>query len=330
MSAPRSTTEGKREATAFAPATVANVAVGFDILGHSLRGPGDRVTARRRVGASGPHDGFAGGPNAVRITAISGAVTALPHEPERNTAGRAVQALLAAARPGFGIELAIEKGIPLSSGLGGSAASAVAALVAANALLPEPLPRAALYPFALLGEAAASGAAHGDNVGPALFGGLVLVTAERAVALPVPDAIVCTVVHPRIELETRRAREVLREPFPIAAIVGQSANLALVLHGLHTGDLELVRQGLSDVLVEPRRAPLIPGFAAVQRAALDHGALGASISGGGPSVFGWFADLAAATEAGAAMRAAFAAVGLDSTAYTSPVAGPAARLESVR
>jgi homoserine kinase len=305
-------------AIAFAPATVANIAVGFDLLGHSLRGPGDRVTAQKSELPG------------VRITSITGTVTALPREPERNTAGRAVQALLAHTEPGFGIDLAIEKGIALSSGLGGSAASAVAALVATNALLPAPLQAAELYPFALLGEAAASGAPHGDNVGTALLGGLVLATAERPIALPVPVTLITVVVHPHFELETRRTREVLRDPFPLADVVQQTGNLALVLSGLFTGDLQLVRQGLRDVLVEPRRRALIPGFAEVKRAALDHGALGASISGGGPSVFGWFENEQQVAGAGKAMQAAFAAAGCESTVHVSPVAGPGPRLEQLR
>jgi len=306
------------EATAFAPATIANVAVGFDLLGHSIAGPGDRVTARRtdRPG--------------VTIASIDGVVDELPTETERNTAGRAVLALCAAAAPDLGVELSIDKGIPLSSGLGGSAASAVAALVATNTLLPEPLATAALYPFALRGEAAASGAAHGDNVGPALLGGLVMATATGAQPLPLPDGLWCAVVHPDLELETRRAREVLREPFELDAVVRQQANLALVLTGLHCGDLDAVRRGLRDELVEPRRAPLIPGFAAVQQAARDHDALGASISGGGPSVFGWFGDEAAARRAAPAMQRAFAAAGLDSEAHLSPVRGPAAHVEQPR
>ncbi|MCA8977625.1 MAG: homoserine kinase, partial [Planctomycetes bacterium] len=210
------------------------------------------------------------------------------------------------------------------------AASAVAALIACNALLPAPLETAALYPFALAGEALASGSAHGDNVGPCLLGGLVMATAERIRPLPVPAALHCAVVHPDLELETRRAREVLREPFALELVVRQQCNLALVLQGLHGGDLGAIGEALGDVLVEPRRAPLVPGFAAVQRAAREHSALGASISGGGPSVFAWFDDQIAAAHAATAMQAAFATVGLSSQSYLSPVAGPAAHLEDAR
>lgn len=307
-----------REAIAFAPASVANVAVGFDILGHSIVGLGDRVTARR-VAAPG-----------VRIVAIRGSAVPLPMESERNTAGRAVADLLAAQEPGFGIELEIDKGIAAGSGLGSSAASAVAGVVAANALLAEPLGARALYPFALAGEAVASGSAHGDNVGPLLLGGLVLATLARLEAIPVPAGLTCAVVHPDLVVETRRAREALRAPYAIGDFVRQSTNLALVLTGCFRGDLELIGSGLRDDLVEPRRAHLVPGLAAVQAAARAHGALGASLSGSGPSVFGWFQDVPSAERAGAAMQAAFAKVGLESRVYVSPVAGPAARVESAR
>jgi homoserine kinase len=305
-------------ATAFAPASVGNIGVGFDLLGHSITGPGDLARVHR---AATP---------GVRITALHGIAGAerLPREPEHNTAGRALLELLALARPGFGFDLELEKGIPLGSGLGGSAASCVAALVAANALLPEPLPRAALYPLALDGESVASGSRHGDNVAPMLFGGIVLATSDRVIPLDCPLPLACAVVHPDQVLETRRARAVLAEPYALADVVRHGAHLALFLTGLQRGDAELLRAGLHDVLVEPRRAALIPGFAAVKAAALDHGALGASISGAGPSVFGWFLDLASAERAAAAMQAAFREAGFASRAHVSPVAGPRAELRA--
>jgi homoserine kinase len=222
--------------------------------------------------------------------------------------------------------LHLHKGIPLGSGMGGSAASCVAALVAANALLDEPLSREALYPFALTGEAVASGSRHGDNVGPLLLGGLVLTTRHRLVRIPVPAGWHCALVHPHYVLETRTARAALDGDYALSQFVAQSENLALVLAGCFRGDAALVREGLSDVLVEPRRAPLIPGFARVKQAALDHAALGASISGAGPSIFGWFEHQAQAEAASLAMAAAFADAGLASDRLVSPIDGPAARL----
>lgn len=299
---------------AFSPASIGNACVGFDLLGHSIEGPGDTVTVRR---IDDP---------AVRIRAIRGLDLVLPLDAQRNTAGRALIALRAALDLPFGLEIEIEKGIPLGSGMGGSAASCVAALVAANALLDEPLPREALYPFALDGETAASGSRHGDNVGPMLLGGLVLTTTERMVRIDVPDAWHCVLVHPEQILETRRAREALKGDYTLSEFVAQSANLAQVLVGCMTGDEDLVRAGFADVLIEPRRAPLIPGFAQVKQAALDAGAFGASISGAGPSVFAWFATRAEAEAAAAPMQAAFAQAGFTSQSYVSPVAGPRAEV----
>ena len=306
---------GFREALAFAPASVGNVAVGFDLLGHALEGAGDRVLARRRAAPG------------VSVRAISGSPMPLPLEVERNTAGRAVQALWRARGIEFGVELDIDKGIPLGSGMGGSAASAVAGLVAANALLPVPLPAAELYPFALEGEFAASGGRHGDNVAPSLLGGLVLASAAGCIDLPVPAGMTCLLVHPDLVVETRVARARLREPYPLSAFVAQSEALALFLCGLHRGDPRLLRAGLKDVLVEPRRAELIPGFAEVKQSMLDHGAIGASISGAGPSVFSWFETPAAAERALPDAVQAFARAGLSATGLISPVASRGARLE---
>lgn len=312
MSASPTDAEPKRyEARAFAPASIGNIGVGFDLLGHAIEGPRD-VAIVRRIAAP-----------EVRIAAIRGdvaGVDALPLEAERNTAGRALIALRESLGLDHGFEVELEKGIPLGSGLGGSAASCVAALIAANAVLDAPLSRDALYPFALQGEAVASGSLHGDNVAPMLLGGVVLATQDRMIPLQVPTWLYCVVVHPDQVLETRRARAALSEPYPLSQFVEQSTHLALFLTGLQRGDIALIREGLHDVLVEPRRASLIPGFAEVKAAALANDALGASISGAGPSVFAWFASKENADAAAPSMRAAFVAAGYDARAYVSPVA----------
>ena len=304
----------RSQATAFSPASVGNIGVGFDILGHSIVGAGDRATVRRIAEPQ------------VRIAAIRGSTVELPHEAAANTAGAALIALRETLQLPFGFEIELDKGIALGSGMGGSAASCVAALVAANALLDEPLAPAALYPYAVTGEAVASGGRHGDNVGPMLLGGVVLATAEHVVPVPVPAEWTCVLVHPDAVLETRRARAALAGAYELRQFVAQSANLSLVLAGCWRGDAALVRAGLEDVLVEPRRAPLIGGFAAVKQAALAGDAMGASISGAGPSVFAWFATEAQARAAAPAMAAAFAAAGFTSQTYISPVAGPAAQV----
>ena len=301
-------------ATAFSPASIGNVAVGFDILGQSIAGIGDRVTVTRIEDAL------------VRVDAIHGCVRNLPLDPMLNTAGRALVAMREALHLPFGFAIELDKGIALGSGMGGSAASCVAALVAANALLDKPLAVHELYPFALDGEAVSSGSRHGDNVGPMLLGGLVLAAHGRLLRIQVPDAWHSVVVHPQAVLETRRAREALRGSYELGEFVEQSANLALVLSGCLRGDAELVRAGLADVLVEPRRAPLIRGFHAVKQAALAHDAMGASISGAGPSVFAWFEHIAAAESAAAKMCAAFEQAGFACEAFVSPINGPAAQV----
>ncbi len=303
-------------ARAFAPASIGNVAVGFDVLGQALEGVGDVATVTRT------RDG------AVRVTAIRGVVTKLPTRANANTAGRALihlQRRLRDRRIGFEIEL--DKGIPLGSGMGGSAASAVAALVAANALLDGPLPVETLYELAMEGEAAASGSKHGDNVAPMLLGGITIAPLHGApVRVPVPKGVHLAVVHPHFVLETRRARAALKGRYELSEFVHQSEGLALFLAGCFTSDLALVRRGLRDVLVEPRRARLIPGFARVKEAALDAGALGSSISGAGPSVFAWFESKEAAKRGGAAMAEAFRSVRLDADVHLSKADAKGARL----
>lgn len=303
-----------KEARAFAPASIGNVAVGFDMLGHALVGAGDTATVRLTTSGT------------VRVTAIRGVVADLPTRAKDNTAGRALLGL-AKLRPGVGFEVELDKGIPLGSGMGGSAASAVAALVAANSLLAKPVPLETLYDLAMDGEAAASGSKHGDNVAPMLLGGLVIAPARGVpVRVPVPSTLFCALVHPHFVLETRKSRAALKGAYELHDFVVQSEGLALLLAGCWNKDFELIRRGFRDVLVEPRRARLIPGFARVKEAALDFGALGSSISGGGPSVFAWFDSKAKAQKAGDAMAQAFRSVKLGADVLVSKVAAPGARV----
>lgn len=301
-------------ATAFAPASVGNVASGFDLLGHAVDGPGDTVTASKTARPG------------VVIETITGLAEGLPLESDTNTAAVAVQALLDSVEPGFGVRLKIHKGIPLCSGLGGSAASATAGVVAANALLVEPLAREALYPFALAGESVASGEAHGDNLGPQLLGGLVLATHDHLLRLPVPESLHAVVVHPEFQVATREAREALREPFDLATIVTQQAHLAELICGCYENDIKRLARGLIDVMIEPRRASLIPGLLKVKAAAMAAGALGSAISGAGPTVVAWFEGREHGAEAAQAMRAAFERAGLATQSWLTPVNAPGARL----
>ncbi len=306
--------EPPHQATASAPACVGNVAVGFDFLGHTILGPQDQATIRRIPDPL------------VRISRIRGITRDIPLAAAQNTAGAALISLRRALNLSFGFEIELNKGIPLASGMGGSAASCVAALVAANALLEEPVSPDMLYQCAFDGESLASGARNGDNIGPMLFGGLVIATPEHVIPVPVPPHLHCVLVHPDLQLETRRARRVLKDPYKLTDVVQQTINLALVLSGCYRNDASLIRSGMQDHLIEPRRAPLIPGFEEVKRAALDARALGAGISGAGPSVFAWFTSESQARTAVADMQLAFSRNGITSDAWVSRVAGPAARV----
>jgi homoserine kinase len=295
------------DVTAFAPATVANVGIGFDILGHTVEAVGDRVRIRR---IDEP---------VVRIRAITGVAGDLPVEPMHNTAGRAVQAMHAALSLNHGFELDIDKGIPLASGMGGSAASAVAAVVAANALLEQPIPRIQLLKFAMEGEIVASGSAHIDNIAPCIFGGLVLTVGidnPRVKQIPVPPSLRCVLVHPHMFLGTREARAILKTEITRSDFIWQSANLAGFISGCYSNDLDMIRDSFNDVIIEPQRHSLIPGFKDVQRGAMSAGALGCSISGAGPTIFAW-AEIQQAEAVRGAMVAAFTAHGLKSDYWIS-------------
>lgn len=309
-----------KQATAFAPASTSNLAVGFDLLGHALEEPGDRITVRRIPRPE------------VRIERILGCTTELPLDPTTNTATVGLIRMIDDLGLDFGFELEISKGIPLGSGIGGSAASAVAAVTAANALLPMPLDESELFHYALVGEMIASGAAHGDNLAPALFGGLVLVRGLEPleiVRVPVPEPWRCTIVRPHLRIDTRRAREVLPESVSLETQTRQAANLAGFIAGCYEGDPDIVRGSLQDLIIEPHRAHLIPGFVEAQRAALEAGALGASISGAGPSLFAWSVDDGVATEIAGAMVKAFAERGLEADQWVSPIMARGAHLLEV-
>jgi homoserine kinase len=243
----------------------------------------------------------------------------LPLAAEKNTAGMAVLAMCRELALPYGFDLEIEKGIPLGSGLGGSAASAVAGIVAATALVGERLDRTELLKFAMQGEAVASGSVHVDNIAPSLYGGLVLTVGidnPFVKQIPVPDTIRCVLVHPHMVLPTREARAILSKTVPLADVIWQQANLAGFLAGCFTNDIALIRESLLDVVIEPQRQVLIPGFAEVKQAALAAGALGGSISGAGPTVFAWV-DEADAEKVRSGMVDAFARHGLDTDSWVS-------------
>jgi homoserine kinase len=269
---------GRQSATAFAPASAANVAIGFDILGFSVDVLGDQVTVKRTEKPG------------VVISGSAGVVKDIPREPERNTAGRALLAMQEALKPDFGFDAFITKGIPLGSGLGGSAASAVAAVVAANAVLDKPLSKLELLQFAMQGEKVSSGSLHVDNISPSLFGGLVLTVGidnPRVKQIPVPTGIRAILVHPHLFLSTKQARGILKREVTMSDFIWQTANLAGFISGCYTNDLDMIRASFEDVVIEKQRSQLIPGFDAVRQGALAAGALGCTISGAGPTMFAW-------------------------------------------
>jgi len=310
----------ERSVTVFAPATVANVAVGFDVLGFALDGVGDRVTLTLDESSSG-----------LTIESISGVEVDLPKEADRNTATVALAALVRGCGVETGLAVALQKGIPLGSGMGGSAASAVAAVVAADRLFRLDLSREELLRYALEGERVASGAAHADNAAPCLWGGLTAAIAHdppEVVRLPVPDALVCTLVHPRMRIETRAAREVLPREIPLGAWVEQSMHLCGFLVGCFEGDLSRMGRSMVDRIVGPARSSLIPGHDRARDGAVRAGALGFGIAGSGPSVFAWSSSPDTARAVERELRAAFAAAGLDTDSWISPVSRRGARVES--
>jgi homoserine kinase len=303
---------------AYAPATVSNVACGFDVLGFALDSPGDVVMAE------------AAAMRGVAIADIEGDGGRLSRDPARNTAGAAAEALLTRLGAARGIRLTIHKGLPLASGVGSSGASAVAAVVAVNELLGRPAPLDLLLECAMAGEIAGCGAAHPDNVAPALYGGFVLARTAQPpdiVRLPVPEGLSCAVLHPHLEVETGAARRLLGDTVPLRDAIRQWGNVGGLVAGLFLNDLPLVARALEDHVAEPKRAPLVPAFATVKQAAKAAGALGCSLSGSGPSIFALCASPDRAELAGEAMRTAFVTTtGIEADLWVSPVGRRGARI----
>lgn len=304
----------------FAPASVGNAIVGFDILGLCLERPGDEIIARKSATAG------------LKITKITqsavaklgtNGTTKLPTDPTKNTAGVAAQALLNhLGRPDEGIELEIHKKMPFGSGLGSSAASAVGATFAVSELLRTGLSKRELLPFACLGEQVASGGFHADNVAPSMIGGVVLIRDNATLdvhRLHLPKGLQAVVVYPHISILTKTAREILRPDLPLKTHICQNANIAAFVIAMYNSDLELIRRSLRDEVIEPQRASLIPNFYEVQAAAFDEGALGCSISGAGPSIFALCPNTLAAENAGAAMQAVFRKNKIESTVFLSAI-----------
>ncbi len=295
----------------YAPATVANVACGFDIFGFAVNHPGDEVVLEKK---STP---------GIVIKEITGDDGRLPKTVEKNTAGIAIQKFLThIGREDQGFELSLHKDMPLGSGLGSSAASAVAGVFAANELMGRPLSQKDLLPFAMEGERVACGSAHADNVGPSLLGGFIVIRSYDPldiIQVPVPSDLYASIVHPQIEVNTKDARGILDKEISLSTTITQMGNVAGLVAGLLLPDYELIGRSLVDVIIEPSRAILIPGFAEVKAAAIANGALGCSISGSGPSLFALSKGEETAQKVAEAMAAEFAALGIGSEQYVSQI-----------
>lgn len=293
----------------FSPATVANVACGFDVLGFALENPGDEIEVRLKQEPG--------------ITVINQTKdTVFPADVQKNTAVVSLQAYLAHLQSQQGFEITFHSKIKPGSGIGSSSASAAASVFAVNELLGRPLKQTELVQFAMQGEKAACGVAHADNVAPAILGGFVLVRSYApldVIEIPYPEELYCTIIHPQIEVKTEDARKILKKGITLKDAVTQWGNIAGLIAGLMKGDYALIGRSLQDVIIEPIRSMLIPGYDQVKEAALSAGALGCSISGSGPSMFALSSSLETAQVVARAMTQTFSQFEIDNHSYVSKI-----------
>lgn len=295
---------------AFAPATVANVSCGFDVFGFAVEKPGDEVILTLTD------------TSVVRMERIEGDNGRLPMDAAKNTAGVAVIAFLNAIKSNLGVDIILKKHLPLGSGMGSSAASSVAALVGINHLLGNPFQKKDLLPFAMEAERIACGSAHADNVAPSLMGGFVLIRGYDpldVVNIPTPDNLFCTLIHPHLELNTQDSRQVLRMNISLKDAVTQWGNIAGLVAGLMKPDYSLISRSLKDVIAEPIRSMLIPGFDRMKEKALENGALGSGISGSGPTIFALSTDAETALRVGDVIAKEFERIRLNSEVFVSRI-----------
>lgn len=302
---------------AFAPATVANVSCGFDIFGFAVDQPGDEVVLTLTKGSD------------VTITTITGDEGKLSTDPQKNTAGVGVLTFLESQGIKQGVSIELNKNLPLGSGMGSSAASSVAALVGINRLMGEPLNRKELLPFAMEAERVACGAAHADNVAPSLLGGFVLVRGYEpldVVSIPIPPNLYCVLVHPHVELKTSDSRQVLRSSIALKDAITQWGNIAGLVAGLMKPDYGLISRSLKDVVAEPVRSVLIPGFDTIKELAVKEGALGCGISGSGPTIFSLCMEREQAVRIGKVIQKQFSEYKLHSDVFVSKINQEGARI----
>ncbi|GAB1855562.1 homoserine kinase [Flavobacteriaceae bacterium MHTCC 0001] len=300
--------ERMNEIKLFAPATVANVSCGFDVMGFCLDTVGDEMVIRK-VGKKG-----------IFITKIEG--FDLPKDPKLNVAGISALAMYEALDLDFGFEIDIYKNIKPGSGIGSSAASAVGSVFGMNELLNRPFNKTQLTEFAMKGEAFISKSEHADNIAPAIFGGFILaksVAPLEILEIPAPDDLFATVIHPQIEIKTADSRALLPKEVSLQDATKQWANLGGLIHGLHTNNYEVIKSSLKDVIVEPHRSKLIPHFNEVKEAALNASALGSGISGSGPSIFSLCKGLETAEKVKEAIQNIYSKTGIEFDIHVSKI-----------
>ncbi|SMO56712.1 homoserine kinase [Fodinibius sediminis] len=310
-----------KEVRVFAPASVANVSCGFDVMGFAMGTPGDEIVVRRSD------------KNTVTIKSITGDEGVLPHDARKNTASVAVQKFLEHVGFESGVEIEVHKQMPLGSGLGSSAASSAGAVLAINRLLGEPFSRKELLPFAAEGERVACGTAHYDNVGPSLLGGFVFIRSTEPLdifGLPFPESLHGVVVHPHIEIKTEDTRKILRNDIQLGQAVKQWGNVGGLVAGLINKDIDLISRSMEDVVIEPIRSVLIPGYDSVKESALAEGAIGAGIAGSGPSIFALTPGEESARRVCRAMKSRLDDIGLPSDEYISQINTKGAQVIDVK
>ncbi|MCD6200395.1 MAG: homoserine kinase [Bacteroidales bacterium] len=294
----------------FVPATVSNVTCGFDILGFPVEAPGDIMTFRKTENKE------------IRITRISGADN-IPLDTNQNIAGIVSHKMLEDNGMPFGLEIELDKGIVPGSGIGSSGASAAGTAFAVNILLKKKYTERELIPYAMLGEMSASGTRHADNVAPAIYGGFVLIRSYDPldiIRLDYPEDLYCTVFHPLVEIRTRDARDILKKTLALDAAIQQWGNVAGLVTGLLKKDYDLIARSMKDVVAEPVRSLLIPGYHKLKNAAMENGALGCGISGSGPSVFALMRGAKVAAKVKTAMTQAYQDTEINFNAYFSKIA----------
>ena len=292
----------------FSPATVANVACGYDVLGFCLDAVGDEMLIKK-VDKKG-----------IRITKIEG--FDLPFKTELNVAGVSALAMYEALQPDCGFEIEIYKNIKPGSGIGSSAASAVGRVFGMNVLLGKPFNKTELTQFAMKGEALASKCEHADNLAPALFGGFTLVKSLsplEIIKIPSPVNLYATIIHPQIEVKTADSRAILPKEVKLQEAIVQLANFGSLIHSLHTNNYQLMKRSLHDAIIEPHRSKLIPFYKEVKQAALNAGALGTNISGSGPSVFSLCKGIETATLVSDAIKKVYLSTGIKFDIYISKI-----------